>query len=80
MNDVTICPKCRAPLSRVGNAAKCFAGHSFDFAKEGYLNLLFGNVGGTHGDNREMLLCRRAFLESGHYAPLRDAMAEYVKN
>lgn len=79
MNDVTICPKCRAPLSRVGNAAKCFDGHSFDFAKEGYLNLLFGNVGGTHGDNREMLLCRRAFLESGHYAPLRDAMAEYVK-
>ena len=79
MNDIIICPRCRAPLYRVENSAKCSNNHSFDFAKEGYLNLLLGSVGGTHGDNREMLLCRRAFLERGHYAPLRDAMADYVK-
>ena len=79
MNDVTICPKCHMPLSRVGSSAKCALGHTFDFAKEGYLNLLLGSVGGTHGDNREMLTSRRAFLERGHYAPLRDAMADYVK-
>ncbi len=65
-----LCPKCKEPLERFANSAKCTNGHCYDYAKEGYLNLLLGASGNTHGDNREMLLARRAFLEAGHYEPL----------
>ena len=70
-----LCPKCKEPLLRLDNSAKCLNGHSYDYAKEGYLNLLLGASGSTHGDNRQMLLSRRAFLESGHYLPLCRATA-----
>ncbi len=74
MQTVYICPKCKAPLMIEERAAKCAAGHSYDRAKEGYFNLLLTNAGGTHGDNKEMILARRAFLDAGYYAPLSDAL------
>ena len=74
MQSIYICPKCKAPLSFSDRTAKCAAGHSYDRAKEGYYNLLLTNVGGTHGDNKEMILSRRAFLDAGYYAPLSDAL------
>ena len=70
-----VCPKCRGALTLSGGAAKCPLGHSFDRAKEGYFNLLLSSVGGTHGDNREMTLARRAFLDTGAYFPLADTVA-----
>jgi 23S rRNA (guanine745-N1)-methyltransferase len=49
-------------------------------AKEGYLNLL--PVQHKHsiepGDNKAMLNARRAFLETGHYRPLAQAIAAMV--
>lgn len=50
----------------------CASGHSFDCAKEGYVNLLVRNrkLSKTVGDSAAMLNDRRLFLESGHYAPL----------
>ena len=67
------CPVCHAPLAEVANGYTCPAGHHFDRARQGYTNLLT-RAAGQHGDNREMLLGRRAFLEGGSYAPLRDAL------
>lgn len=73
------CPVCREPLSAAADerAWGCTAGHSFDAAREGYVNLLV-----THqrrrrepGDSAEMLRHRRAFLDAGHYTPLHDALA-----
>lgn len=71
-----VCPKCREQLEEVSGSAVCKNGHSYDKSKYGYYNLLLG--GGAHGDNREMVVCRRRFLESGHYRPLADAVAEAV--
>lgn len=66
-----ICPKCKSKFTILPDGrAVCENGHSFDRAKEGYYNLLLKNGGGTHGDNRDMVLSRRAFLESGAYEPL----------
>lgn len=74
-----VCPICRGELSLAeSNTKKCPSGHSFDRARAGYYNLLIGNSGGTHGDNREMVEARRAFLSRGHYAPLRDRVAAAV--
>jgi len=65
---------------------KCENGHSFDAAKEGYVNLLTSQKGASkeHGDNKLMIDARRAFLEAGYYAPFRDTVGgtvdAYTKN
>ena len=74
MQTIYICPKCKAPLVLADRTAKCAAGHCYDRAKEGYFNLLLTSVGGTHGDNKEMIEARRAFLDAGYYAPLSEAL------
>lgn len=56
----------------------CAAGHTFDRAARGYVNLLTSSRGGTHGDNREMLLARRAFLERGYYDTLAARVSALV--
>ena len=75
------CPVCKDALARTHRSWKCGAGHSYDVAKEGYVNLLI-----THqrrqrepGDSAEMLRHRRSFLDAGHYAPLRDAIAALIR-
>lgn len=51
-------------------------GHSFDMARQGYVNLL--TVDRKHslhpGDTREQVLSRREFLEAGYYAPIAEAL------
>ena len=64
------CPKCGEKLNILDGRCACANGHSYDRARGGYYNLLLGNTGGTHGDNKDMVLARRAFLGGGYYAPL----------
>lgn len=70
------CPKCGGELCESGAFARCSLGHSFDKSKYGYYNLLLSNKGGTHGDNKEMVLARRAHLGAGKYTPLSDKLCE----
>jgi 23S rRNA (guanine745-N1)-methyltransferase len=74
------CPVCHDSLRQDERTWRCGREHSYDVAREGYVNLLI-----THqrrqrepGDSAEMLRARRAFLDGGHYAPLRDAVAALV--
>lgn len=54
-------------------------GHSFDKAKEGYVNLLIKNGSGKrHGDDKLMVKARQSFLDKGYYAPLREAVSEVL--
>lgn len=71
MNNFT-CPICKSILERSENSYICKNNHSFDIAKEGYINLLPINKKKSKlpGDNREMMLARREFLNSGGYYPL----------
>ena len=73
-----ICPKCKEKLNILDSRCVCANGHSFDRARGGYYNLLLGNTGGVHGDNKEMVLARRAFLGAGHYEPLARRLADLV--
>jgi 23S rRNA (guanine745-N1)-methyltransferase len=75
------CPVCKEPLAEDERTWRCDSGHSYDTAKEGYVNLLI-----THqrrqrepGDSADMLRARRAFLDGGHYAPLRDAVVGHIR-
>lgn len=73
-----VCPKCEGKLNIEENRAVCKNGHSYDKSRGGYYNLLLGRAGGTHGDNREMVLARRAFLGAGYYAPLARYLSSLV--
>jgi len=74
------CPVCGANLDRVDNTLKCPASHSFDIAREGYVNLLLANAKRPKilGDTKDMARARRAFLDQGFYRPLSDAINQLV--
>ena len=74
-----VCPICKNALFRVNNSLRCYFGHSFDLAKQGYVNLLMKNSSGKrHGDDKLMVLARKNFLDKGYYAPLRDTVSRIV--
>ena len=68
------CPVCATDLVRKDICFICLNGHNFDIAKQGYVNLLLSSQrpSAAPGDSAEMVADRRAFLEAGHYAPLRE--------
>lgn len=69
------CPVCGREFAEDGRSLRCGAGHSFDLAKEGYVNLLTGSKpADAMGDNKQAARYRRDFLNKGFYAPLRDAL------
>jgi 23S rRNA (guanine745-N1)-methyltransferase len=59
-------------------ALVCGSGHSFDAAKQGYFNLLVGKGTVFEADTAEMVAARFAFLDSGHYRPLAEAVSAAV--
>ncbi|MBO3277138.1 putative RNA methyltransferase [Pseudomonas schmalbachii] len=73
-----VCPICQAALASVDNGVACPAGHRFDRARQGYLNLLpvQHKKSRDPGDNAAMVEARRNFLGAGHYAPLAQRLAE----
>ena len=73
-----ICPKCSLSLQRNQNTFACPQNHSYDVAKSGYVNLLLGAKAGVHGDDKEMIDARRAFLSLGHYSAIADTVFEIL--
>ena len=70
-----ICPVCGMPLASQNKVMRCERNHSFDVAKEGYVNLLrSGKSGDLIGDDKISARCRRDFLNKGYYAPLKDGL------
>jgi 23S rRNA (guanine745-N1)-methyltransferase len=68
------CPVCGRGLGAAGGSVRCVTGHNFDIARQGYLNLLGGRVGGA--DTPAMVADRAEFLAAGHYAPLAGLLAD----
>ena len=77
-----VCPKCKGKLNMDEKTAalKCALGHSYDKSRFGYYNFLLGSSGGTHGDNKEMILARREFLSRGFYQRLASSVAEICES
>ncbi|MEP5569590.1 MAG: putative RNA methyltransferase [Halioglobus sp.] len=75
-----ICPNCRKPLSQDGNSLLCEAGHCFDLAKEGYVNLLPASRKRSKdpGDNREMVAARRRVHDAQLYRPLAEKLSTWI--
>lgn len=77
--DLLCCPSCRQQLARAGGSVSCPSGHSFDLAKQGYLNLL-GRAAPEHADTAEMLAARSRFLTAGFFEPVSDALSEALSD
>jgi 23S rRNA (guanine745-N1)-methyltransferase len=76
------CPLCREPLAvadtgdtAAARALRCPRRHSFDIARQGYVNLLAGRAPHA-GDSGEMVAARNAFLGAGHYDFVSTAVVE----
>ena len=76
-----VCPICGKELTRMEKAFICPNRHSFDIARQGYVNLLtVQQKKSLHpGDTREQVLSRRAFLEAGFYTPIARVLIETAK-
>ncbi|MGN9807892.1 putative RNA methyltransferase [Micromonospora sp. BQ11] len=72
------CPVCTEPLAEVtvgtARALRCSRRHSFDVARQGYVNLLAGRAPHV-GDTAEMVAARADFLAAGHYDVISAALS-----
>lgn len=79
--DALLCPICGlefAQLLRGANILSCVDGHSFDIARQGYVNLLTGPGTKFVEDSAKMVGARDDFLANGHYQGLADALSDVV--
>ncbi|MGE9797867.1 putative RNA methyltransferase [Acinetobacter baumannii] len=76
-----MCPVCRQRLELVSKTWRCEQGHSYDIAKQGYVNLhvVQHKHSKNPGDTPESVDARRAFLQGGYYQPLQQAVVHLLK-
>lgn len=73
------CPVCGNPVHIEDDGRLlCMENHSFDFAKQGYVNVLTRPAGG-HYDKELFEARRRIMMDSGLYAPFHKAVADLVR-
>ena len=69
------CPNCSSTLALDGTTLRCTSAHTFDVARQGYVNLLSGQASGVSGDTAAMVAARAQFLAAGHFGPIVRAVA-----
>ncbi len=79
--NLLMCPVCHKQLKLTDKTWRCDNNHSYDVAKQGYVNLhvVQHKHSKNPGDTPESVQARRAFLSAGHYAPLQQAVVEKIK-
>jgi len=80
MTSILQCPVCREPTVRSEAGCQCAQKHTFDAARQGYVNFLLAHKKHSKepGDNRDMIKSRRRFLDRGHYDKLSDGINEAI--
>jgi len=73
--ELLACPVCAAPveLASPPRSLRCVAGHSFDVARSGYVNLA-RSAPPANADTPAMVAARQRFLARGRYAPVADGI------
>jgi 23S rRNA (guanine745-N1)-methyltransferase len=80
-HSVFACPHCGMAFNEAVNGVQCPNSHSFDRAREGYLNLLVAGrltTSSVSGDTPESLAARRRFLSTGAYNPIAQAVSDTI--
>jgi 23S rRNA (guanine745-N1)-methyltransferase len=75
------CPLCKSGFIYAAGALVCRIGHSFDLAREGYVNLLSGRRRrpAANGDSPTQLRHRAEFLNAGHVDAVAAMVAAHVE-
>ena len=77
-----VCPLCGAALEQTGGSLVCSGHHTYDIARQGYVNLL--PVQQKHslapGDTSAMLTARRTFLDGNFYARICADVADELRH
>jgi 23S rRNA (guanine745-N1)-methyltransferase len=68
------CPVCTGQMRLASARLLCGNGHSFDVARQGYVNLTAGRAHPGTADTASMIAARERFLGRGHYRPLAEAL------
>jgi 23S rRNA (guanine745-N1)-methyltransferase len=68
------CTICGDGLTLEDRQVRCGNAHTFDIARQGYLNLAVGSAAGGTGDSAAMVHARADFLTGGFYRPIADAI------
>lgn len=78
------CPNCGEVLTKVISKKmySCLNNHSFDIAKQGYVNLLMSGKTKQkiHGDSKEMLSARKDVLHGGYYQGISNLLNSSIKS
>lgn len=76
-----ICPHCSSKLQQQPKTWVCANGHSFDVAKQGYVNLHSVQEKNSKqpGDSKAMIQARRRFLSTGHFDELLQALIQLIQ-
>jgi 23S rRNA (guanine745-N1)-methyltransferase len=69
------CSVCGSPFDAAGRTLRCENRHSFDLARQGYVNLLHARIPAGTADTAPMVAARADFLASGAYDVLADELA-----
>ena len=80
MSELLMCPICREALHLEGKTWQCENRHSYDQAKQGYVNLhvVQHKNSKSPGDTPDAVAARRRFLQTGAYQPLQQAVSELL--
>ncbi|MGQ0467285.1 MAG: putative RNA methyltransferase [Sporichthyaceae bacterium] len=71
------CPVCGVDLHAAASGLRCAAGHTFDAARQGYVNLLAGlGRAGLGADDADAVAARVAFLTAGHFLAVAEGLAK----
>jgi 23S rRNA (guanine745-N1)-methyltransferase len=74
------CTLCAQAFVNFNNPLRCPNGHSFDVARQGYINLLpvQHKKSKQPGDSKEMVVARQRFLDSDVYEPITNLLIKTV--
>jgi 23S rRNA (guanine745-N1)-methyltransferase len=80
MTSILQCPVCRERTVRSEAGCQCANKHTFDVARQGYVNFLLAHQKNSKepGDSREMIQSRRRFLDRGHYDRVSDGINDAI--
>lgn len=73
-----VCPICCGALFLREKSLCCDARHTFDVARQGYVNLLARQTSGLYGD-QALFMARRAVYEAGFFHPVMYAIREMTQ-
>jgi 23S rRNA (guanine745-N1)-methyltransferase len=72
------CPICGAPLQWGKGTLRCGTAHTFDIARQGYVNLLAGQTP-AGAETPDMVAARAGLHAAGRLAPITDAVVDAVQ-